>query len=150
MSIKVKARRKARFHAVQALYQEGVAHTELNHLKAQFYADNVDRHPVDWDFFNRILDGVIKNRELIDTKITQYAVNDIDSINPIELAVLRLGAYELLDCLDVPYPVVLNEYVDQAKTLGSESGHGFVNGLLDKLVGDFRQEARNSKTSADE
>ncbi len=141
MSIKIKERRRARFHAIQALYQEAMAGTSISELKAQFYSDNVDRHPVDWDFFNRITEGAIHNKTLIDEKIERYAVNNMDSINAIDLAILRLGAYELYDCLDVPYQVVLNEYVEQTKALGTGEGHGFVNGLLDKIARDFRQEA---------
>ncbi|MDA0910420.1 MULTISPECIES: transcription antitermination factor NusB [unclassified Cysteiniphilum] len=140
MSLKVKERRRARFHAVQALYQQSLAHTQVNELKLQFYADNVDRHPVEWDFFYRLIDGVAKHKEAIDQKINHYAINDLASINPIDLAILRLGAYELIDCLDVPYQVVLNEYVDQAKELGTEEGHRFVNGLLDKIAKEMRQQ----------
>ncbi|WP_395947057.1 transcription antitermination factor NusB [Caedibacter taeniospiralis] len=138
MSLKFKERRRARFHAVQALYQQSVAHTSLDELKLQFYADNVERHLVEWDFFYRLLDGVDKNKVLIDHKINHYATNDLASINLIDLAILRLGAYELIDCLDIPYQVVLNEYVDQAKELGTEEGHRFVNGLLDKIAKEMR------------
>ncbi|WP_119327618.1 transcription antitermination factor NusB [Cysteiniphilum halobium] len=139
MSLKVKERRRARFHAVQALYQQSLANTQVNELKLQFYADNIDRHPVEWDFFYRLIDGVDQNKEMIDQKINHYATNDLASINPIDLAILRLGAYELIDCLDVPYQVVLNEYVDQAKELGTKEGHRFVNGLLDKIAKEMRK-----------
>ncbi len=138
MSLKFKERRRARFHAVQALYQQAVAHTSINELKLQFYADNVERHLVEWDFFYHLLDGVDKNKVLIDHKINHYATNDLASINLIDLAILRLGTYELIDCLDIPYQVVLNEYVDQAKELGTEEGHRFVNGLLDKIAKEMR------------
>lgn len=138
MSLKFKERRRSRFHAVQALYQQSLAHTNVNELKLQFYADNVDRHPVEWDFFYRLIEGVHKNKEIIDQKINYYAINDLGSINLIDLAILRLGTYELIDCLDVPYQVVLNEYVDQAKELGTEKGHRFVNGLLDKIAKEIR------------
>ena len=141
MSLKVKERKRARFHAVQALYQQSVALTNINELKLQFYADNIDRHPVEWDFFYRLLDGVDQNKEVIDQKINHYAINDLSSINAVDLAILRLGAYELIDCLDIPYQVVLNEYVDQAKELGTEEGHRFVNGLLDKIAKEVRKEA---------
>lgn len=141
MSQKFKERRRARFHAVQALYQQLLAHTNVNELKLQFYADNVERHPVEWNFFYRLLDGVDKNRFIINQKINHYAINDLASINPIDLAILCLGTYELIDCLDVPYQVVLNEYVDQAKELGTKEGHRFVNGLLQNIATEVRKEA---------
>ena len=145
MSLKVKERRRARFHAVQALYQREVAKTSIAELKVQFYKDNVDRHAVEWDFFYRLLDGVDTHNEQIDTQIGEYAVNNLDSINPIDLSVLRLGSYELLDCLDIPYQVILNEYVDQVKALGSEDGHRFINGLLERLAKEYRVNEFKSK-----
>ncbi|MFZ9035598.1 MAG: transcription antitermination factor NusB [Francisellaceae bacterium] len=138
MSIKIKERRRARFHAIQALYQHQLAHNSFDELKRQFYEDNANRHPVEWDFFYRLIDGTAKHLEQIDTHIATYAANRFDSINSIDLAILRLGAYELLDCFDIPYQVIINEYVDQAKTLGTQEGHRFVNGLLDRLAGVLR------------
>jgi transcription antitermination protein NusB len=45
-----------------------------------------------------------------------------------------LGAYELEFCLDVPWRVVLNEYIEQAKAFGGTDGHKYVNGVLNKLA----------------
>ena len=61
MAIKVKERRRARFHAIQALYQREMAGTSFADLRVQFHIDNVDRHPVEWDFFNDLLLGVQEN-----------------------------------------------------------------------------------------
>ena len=145
MSLKINERRRARFHAVQALYQRELAQTPMNELKAQFYKDNFSRHPVEWNFFYQLLDGVVMHSAIIDAKIGKYAVNDLDSINFINLSIIRLGAYELLDCVEIPYQVILNEYVDQAKELGTEDGHRFVNGLLDQLIREFRVIDSSSK-----
>lgn len=139
MQIKIKERQRARFHAIQALYQESITNTLIYELKTQFYIDNINRHFVDWNFFNRIIEGAIKNKAILDKKISEYAINTIASINLADLAILRLGSYELYDCLDVPYQVVLNEYVEQSKTLGTDKSHGFINSLLDKISKDFRK-----------
>jgi N utilization substance protein B len=115
-----------------------MANTTIRDLKTQFYTDNVTRHLVDWTFFNKIIEGTIRNKEILDEKIALYAVNKIDSINLTDLVILRLGAYELYDCLDIPYQVILNEYVEQTKLLGTSNGHGFVNSLLNRISEDFR------------
>ncbi|MFP3702078.1 transcription antitermination factor NusB, partial [Burkholderia sp. SIMBA_013] len=57
---------------------------------------------------------------------------------PIELAVLRLAAYELRERVDVPYKVAINEAIELAKSFGADESHRFVNGVLDKAVDTFR------------
>jgi N utilization substance protein B len=138
MSIKVKERRRARIHAVQALYQKHMAETPINELKEQYYSDNVNRHPVDWEFFYNIVNGVDENQEELDQHINVNADKEFSSVNPIELAILRLAIYELLFRLDIPYQVVIKEYVSYTMDMGAEDGHKFVNGLLDKLAKSLR------------
>ena len=58
----------------------------------------------------------------------------IESLSPIERAVLVIGAWELSHRLDIPYRVVINEAVEIAKSYGGTDGHKFVNGVLDKLA----------------
>ena len=138
MLLKIKERRRARFHAIQALYQKSVAKTSLRDLKLQFHQDNVDRHSVEWDFFYRLMDGVEEKQALLDQKINQFAANDIDSINPIDLSILRLSTYELVDCLEIPYQVILSEYTEHAKCFGTEAGCRFINGILEQLAAALR------------
>jgi N utilization substance protein B len=57
-----------------------------------------------------------------------------DEVDPIERAALRIAAYELLHRPDVPYRVVINEAIDSTKRFGSEHGHTYVNGVLDKAA----------------
>ena len=49
-----------------------------------------------------------------------------------------LGTYELQHCIDVPWRVVLNEYIEQAKAFGGTDGHKYVNGILNKLAPQIR------------
>ena len=62
----------------------------------------------------------------------------ISSVDPVERAILRLGAYELLYHPEVPFRVAINESVELAKILGSTEGHRYVNGVLDKLAKQVR------------
>ena len=63
----------------------------------------------------------------------------IEELDPVELAVLRLSTWELLERVDVPYRVVINEGIELAKVFGSTDGHKFVNGVLDKLAPRLRE-----------
>ena len=62
----------------------------------------------------------------------------IESVDPVERAILRLGAYEFINRLDVPYRVVLNEAVNITKEFCAEKSHTFVNAVLDKVAKEIR------------
>ena len=59
-------------------------------------------------------------------------------LSPVEHAVLMIGSYELMHCLDIPYRVALNEGVELAKSFGGTDGHKYVNGVLDKAAAELR------------
>src|SRR6185437_1117150 len=58
----------------------------------------------------------------------------METLAPIERAVIVIGAWELSHRLDIPYRVVIDEAVEIAKSYGGTDGHKFVNGVLDKLA----------------
>jgi N utilization substance protein B len=55
----------------------------------------------------------------------------------VDRNVIRLALYELKYCLDVPVNVALNEAIELAKQFGSAEAGAFVNGLLDRAVGEL-------------
>ena len=59
---------------------------------------------------------------------------DTTRVGKVELAVLRLGAYELRYDDDIPDGVAINEAVEIAKKYGQESSGGFVNAILAKIM----------------
>ena len=80
-------------------------------------------------------------RGLLDgqSKITTTALDrPILRVDPVERAILRAGAYELLYCPQVPARAIINEAVDLAKLLGADQGHRYVNGVLDRLAKELR------------
>ncbi|TNC92846.1 transcription antitermination factor NusB [Thalassolituus sp.] len=127
------ARRKARRYAVQALYQWQIAGSSLTQIEAEFRTDN-DMSAVDLEYFHDILHGVPREKADLDQKVQPFLDRNIDELTPVELAILRLGAFEMSHRLDVPYKVVINEAVELAKTFGATDGHKYVNGVLDKLA----------------
>ncbi|MFY9178730.1 MAG: transcription antitermination factor NusB [Venatoribacter sp.] len=127
------ARRKARHYAVQALYQWQLAGANVAQIEAEFRADN-DMSKVDVEYFHALLHGVPTEKSVIDDKITPLLDRRIDEMTPVELAIVRIGAYEMLHRIDVPYKVVINEAIELTKTFGATDGHKFINGVLDKLA----------------
>ncbi|GJM06751.1 MAG: N utilization substance protein B [marine bacterium B5-7] len=132
-----KTRHNARRFAVQALYQWHMTAMDELDLMTQFLAGK-SIQTADIDYFQKLTKGTLAKRAVIDEHIQTHIDRNFDTLHPIELACMRLGSYELLDCLDVPYKVVINEAVELAKEFGSQDGHKYVNSILDKIAGGVR------------
>jgi N utilization substance protein B len=130
---KIAMRRKARSLAVQALYSWQMAGQPINEIEAQFRVDN-DFSDVDGAYFQELLHGVPRLKTELDEAFLPCLDRPLDEVDPVELAILRLSAYELRNRVDVPYRVVINEGIELAKVYGATDGHKFVNGVLDKLA----------------
>lgn len=134
---KASARRKARSFALQALYSWQIADMPLSDIEAQFRTDN-DFKKVDGAYFHELLTGVPRNLDEIDGHLATVIDRPVKEVDPIELAILRIGVYELLKRIDVPYKVVINEGIEMAKIFGATDGHKYINGILDKLAPTLR------------
>jgi transcription antitermination protein NusB len=62
----------------------------------------------------------------------------VDSLSPIEHAILLIGSYELAHRAEIPYRVIINEAVELAKGFGGTDGFKYVNGVLDKVATSLR------------
>ncbi|MFV9930722.1 MAG: transcription antitermination factor NusB [Francisella endosymbiont of Hyalomma asiaticum] len=140
MKTTARTRNNARLYTVQALYQKKVADNTFAELKAQYYADNADRHSTDWDLFYRLVDAVKSNQDSINKYIQENSNNGIESINYVDYAVLQAAIAELIECLENPYQVIIKEYVDICYSMGTEEGYKFVNAVLQKLAKIIRGE----------
>ncbi len=58
----------------------------------------------------------------------------IKQMNKIDLAILRLGVYELIFRRSIPHKVVIDEAVELGKTYGSENTPSFINGALGNVL----------------
>ena len=132
-----KARGKARRLAMQALYQWQMTADDIDGIERQFFEEN-DMTNVDQEYFSELLLGVLKELSPIDTALEKHMPRSINSVDPVERAILRIAAYEFLKRLDVPYRVVLNEAVVMAKKFCAANSHTFVNAVLDKVAHDIR------------
>ncbi len=122
---------------MQALYQWHMTAYDLAEIESQFRADyNFEK--VDLAFFQDIVHQVPANLVELQAAFVPHLDRDIAELDPIELSLLRLGSYELLKRIDIPYKVVINESVALAKKFGAADGHKFINGVLDCVARDVR------------
>ena len=134
------ARRRARSAAVQALYQWHMTGQDAAEIEQQFLADRFaeDAPVVDRGFFHELLHGVVAMAEELDRRIEPLLDRPVSQVDPVERAILRIGAFELVARLEIPTGVTINEAVELAKVFGGENGHRYVNGVLDRLARDVR------------
>lgn len=92
----------------------------------------------DVEYFSELLHKVPACLDELDKELLPYLDRSVEEVDPIERALLRLGAYELKFKMEVPYKVVINEGVNLAKTFGSADSHKFINGILDKVAKQLR------------
>jgi N utilization substance protein B len=133
-----KARGKARRLAMQAMYQWQMTADDIDGIERQFIEEN-DMKNVDQEYFSELLLGVLQELSSIDTELEKYMSRSINSVDPVERAILRTATYEFIKRPDVPYRVVLNEAVVLAKKFCAEKSHTFVNAVLDKVARDTRK-----------
>ena len=126
-------RHKARRSAVQALYQWQLTQQPPNEIESHFLADNA-LDDADLEYFRHLVHEIPRHSRELDDCLTPHVDRGIAEIDPVERAILRLGAFELEHHPEIPYRVVLNEAVELAKTFGAEHGHKYVNAVLDRVA----------------
>ena len=127
------ARRRARRALVQAVYQWQMTGCDLSEVEGQFSNDET-LAKADREFFTELLRGVVLDPQALDELFAGYLDRDVKDLDQVERAILRLGCFELQHRVDVPYRVVIDEYVELAKTFGAEASHKYINGVLDRVA----------------
>lgn len=117
---------------LQALYQWHVSDNDLSRIEAEFRTDN-DFSKVDGSYFSELFRGIPAQLSDLDGHIAPLLDRELGQLDPIELMLLRMGTYEFVNRIDVPYRVVINEAVELAKQFGGTDGHKYINSILDKL-----------------
>ena len=126
------ARRKARRALVQAVYQWHVSGTSIAQLRKEFGEKALDK--ADADFFGEVLHLMTTTTVELDAALSPLLDRSIDQLDVVERGILRLAATEMIQRIDVPYKVVIDEYVELTKLFGSQDAHKYVNGVLDQLA----------------
>jgi len=151
----VSPRSQARRYAALALYQWHLTREEpatirqhmlddpewldalvnsLNGAEDDTPVDPKDRFNFNLELFETLVKGVPAEVTAIDAALDGVLDRPISQVDPVELAILRIGAYEILFSPAIPAGVAINEAVELTKLLGAHEGHRYVNGVLDKVA----------------
>ena len=131
------ARSRARRRALQAVYAWQMSGASAPDVISPFAHEQAPE-VADLEYFEDLVRGVDKYCDELDDALAPYLDRDIEQVDPIERAVLRIAAYELRQRRDVPYRVVINEAIETVKRFGAEHGHTYVNGVLDHAAAAWR------------
>jgi N utilization substance protein B len=153
-------RSHARRYAVLALYQWQVTGLDPAEIGRHFFDDpawmdvvadalgemDISKKPADaaeavydMSLFQQLLQGVPEQVEDLDARLQSAVDRPLGKVTPVDLAILRMAVYELLNSPQVPFRVIINEAVELAKEFGStDDSHRYVNGVLDKIARELR------------
>lgn len=143
----IRGRVRARRCALQALYQWQMAGRHPKDILSEFVAER-ELIKIDMDYFKRLTQDIPENIGIIESQLKDVIDRPLEQLDPVERAILYIGAYELGFCLEVPWRVVVNEGVELSKMFGAEEGHKYINGALDTLARTLRaNEILSSQTA---
>ena len=146
-SAKVSARRRSRELALQGLYEWLVSGAEAGVIDAHM-REQEDFDKCDSAHFDALLHGCIRDAAALDAVLARHVDRKTSALSPVEHGVLLIGAWELTNCVEIPYKVAINEAVELTKSFGGTDGHKYVNGVLDKLAGKVRTAEVEAKRAA--
>jgi len=140
-------RRDCRSTAMQFIYMWDMNPSEDRAgVLANFF--NTQEHPRDYySFAEELIVGTLDHQAEIDELIKKSAHNwAFNRIARVDLAILRLGIFELLHRRDIPPVVTINEAIELGKAFSNDDSRRFLNGILDKVKDSL---GRPSRTAAE-
>ncbi len=150
----IASRRAARLGAVQALYQMEVSGATTEDVIRDFSAGKLPRETEasytdsegDLDLFKVLVEKAVERQATLDRAIARHLSKGwrLERIDAVARAILRAGAAELEQRADIPKAVVLDEYVEIAKSFFEGPEPGFINAALEACARDLRSEAEGA------
>ena len=137
-------RRKGRVCALQILYQldlgrhlEGVgpSSTVINEAIERYWSSFGIVSAGDRGFAERLVRGVAGRLDAMHRAIADVSHNwRLERMDKVDRNVMRIAAYEILYCPDIPKAASINEALEIAKSYSGQDSAAFINGVLDKLA----------------
>lgn len=101
----------------------------------------------DKEFFEKIFDTSISNdkdySEIIGAKTKNW---EIDRLAVTDQIILKMAISEMLNFRSIPVKVTINEYIELSKNYSTPKSKQFINGILDVISNEFKNEGRLKKT----
>ena len=130
---------------MQAIYQWQVGGQAIAEVESQFL-DEQDLEQADVAYFSELVQCVPAHAAELDAHMAPFLDRPVAELDPVELAILRIGICELAYHPEIPFRVVINEAVELAKVFGAEQSHRYINGVMDKVARGLRRSELKMQT----
>ena len=126
-------RRQNRTAAFRFLYQWEINPSDNVASELNDFLERLEKKEGYFSYAIELVDGILEKLEEIDALINELVANwEFSRIAKTDLAILRLGIYEILYRIDVPPVVVIDEALEISKDFSSDNSRKFLNGVLDQ------------------
>ncbi len=126
-------RRRARELVLASLYRADVLNQWDSGFVEKPLAHCRDAQAV-VDFVRVLLQGIVARRPEIDAAIETHADHwTVSRMTTVDRNIMRIAAFEILFCDDIPRKVSINEAVELAKRYSTTDACNFINAVLDKI-----------------
>jgi N utilization substance protein B len=110
-------------------------------LKTEFFTPNLFKDKEDEAFGFKLMKATRDNFEVYNAEIISKTKNwDKDRIAKIDFVLLQMAICEFQEFPSIPTKVTINEYIELAKEYSTPKSNVFINGVLDKIVKDYRNQ----------
>ena len=89
--------------------------------------------------FRKAITNETENRQIIENYTKNW---DVDRVAVMDVLIMQLALTELMEFPSIPVKVTLNEYIELAKYYSTNRSSTFINGVLDRITKDFREEGK--------
>lgn len=139
-------RRTIREKVLQVLYAHTVSQEPIT-LIIDYILVDLKNKKYEFDFAKQLIYNVIQRQEELDQYIKSKVTNwEFNRIAVIDKLLLRMGICELLYFEDIPPKVTINEAIEIAKLYSTEKSSKFINGVLDAVYDQLKQENKLRKS----
>ena len=95
------------------------------------------------DLFKKTIQHEDEYEEMIEAKLQNW---ELERVIGMDILLMKMAICEFLEFPTIPIKVTMNEYIDLAKLYSSDKSQKFINGILDRLIVDFKAEGKIVKT----
>jgi N utilization substance protein B len=111
---------------------------DRNEYLMSLYKDEEDQE-FTTKLFRKAINNEADNRKIIENYTKNW---DVDRVAIMDVLIMQLALTELMEFPSIPVKVTLNEYIELAKYYSTNRSSTFINGVLDRITKDFREEGK--------
>lgn len=101
----------------------------------------------DMEFVRTLFRRCILNNDELEQRITPNTKNwEVERIAYMDMLLMKMAVCELLEFPSIPVKVSLNEYIEISKMFSTPKSNSFINGILDKIALQLKEEGKIKKT----